>query len=202
MAETGVWAPCESPAHAASMAASTSDADLMVTVGDRVVVDGNLVRAPRYRASSRITLLRMAGTQHHPLSAGHAQESDAARCPAPQSSHKLAARTPSMTPAPRGVAAEPERRAAARARLSGGLGHRLRPSPDLDWPGGRSRRPCRARGGRTSFFNVHVPYTRGTSQQTFFCYWTVRGKIVPVPYALWSKVGFLSLSYTEHATIT
>ena len=39
MAETGVWAPCESPAHAASMAASTSDADLMVTVGDRVVVD-------------------------------------------------------------------------------------------------------------------------------------------------------------------
>ena len=36
MAETGVWAPCESPAHAASMAASTSDADLMVTVGDRV----------------------------------------------------------------------------------------------------------------------------------------------------------------------
>ena len=38
MAETGVWAPCESPAHAASMAASTSDADLMVTVGDRVVV--------------------------------------------------------------------------------------------------------------------------------------------------------------------
>ena len=39
MAETGVWALCESPAHAASMAASTSDADLMVTVGDRVVVD-------------------------------------------------------------------------------------------------------------------------------------------------------------------
>ena len=38
MAETGVWAPCESTAHAASMAASTSDADLMVTVGDRVVV--------------------------------------------------------------------------------------------------------------------------------------------------------------------
>ena len=40
MAETGVWAPCdcESPAHAASMAASTSDADLMVIVGDRVVV--------------------------------------------------------------------------------------------------------------------------------------------------------------------
>ena len=38
MAETGVWAPCESAAHAASMAASTSDADLMVTVGDRVVV--------------------------------------------------------------------------------------------------------------------------------------------------------------------
>ena len=41
MAETGVWAPCESPAHAVSMvsmAASTSDADLMVTVGDRVVV--------------------------------------------------------------------------------------------------------------------------------------------------------------------
>ena len=36
------------------------------------------------------------------------------------------------------------------ARLSCGLGHRLRPSPDLDWPGGRSRRPCRARGGRTS----------------------------------------------------
>ena len=38
MAETGVWAPCESAAHAASMVASTSDADLMVTVGDRVVV--------------------------------------------------------------------------------------------------------------------------------------------------------------------
>ena len=39
MAETGVWAPCESPAHAASTASSTVDADLMVTDGDRVVVD-------------------------------------------------------------------------------------------------------------------------------------------------------------------
>ena len=42
MAETGVWAPCESPAHAASTASSTVDADLMVTDGDRVVVDKNL----------------------------------------------------------------------------------------------------------------------------------------------------------------
>ena len=160
MAETGVWAPCESPAHAASMAASTSDADLMVTVGDRVVVDTNLVGALWTRTLSCITLLRTRRTQPHPLSAASAQKSDAARCAGPQSSYKLAARTPSMTPAPRGVAAEPERRAAARARLSGGLGHRLRPRPDLDWPGGRSRRPCRARGGRTSVFNVHVPPTR------------------------------------------
>ena len=55
MAETGVWAPCESPAHAASMAASTSDADLMVTVGDRVVVDAKLVAALRYLEPSRIS---------------------------------------------------------------------------------------------------------------------------------------------------
>ena len=44
MAETGVWAPCESPAHAASTASSTVDADLMVTDGDRVVVDKQLAR--------------------------------------------------------------------------------------------------------------------------------------------------------------
>ena len=55
MAETGVWAPCESPAHAASMAASTSDADLMVTVGDRVVVVAKLVRALWTRTLSGIT---------------------------------------------------------------------------------------------------------------------------------------------------
>ena len=49
MAETGGWAPCEAPAHAASTASSTVDADLMVTVtaytdGDRhrVVVDKKL----------------------------------------------------------------------------------------------------------------------------------------------------------------
>ena len=66
MAETGVWAPCESPAHAASMAASTSDADLMVTVGDRVVVDAKLVAALRYLEPSRITLLRTRRTQHQP----------------------------------------------------------------------------------------------------------------------------------------
>ena len=63
MAETGVWAPCESPAHAASMAASTSDADLMVTDGDRVVVDKELAAALWTRTSSCITLLRIAGTQ-------------------------------------------------------------------------------------------------------------------------------------------
>ena len=48
MAETGVWAPCESPAHAASTASSTVDADLMVTDGDRVVVDKKLVAAVWY----------------------------------------------------------------------------------------------------------------------------------------------------------
>ena len=55
MAETGVWAPCESAAHAASMVASTSDADLMVTVGDRVVVDANLSGALWTRTFSGIT---------------------------------------------------------------------------------------------------------------------------------------------------
>ena len=83
MAETGVWAPCESPAYAASTASSTVDADLMVTDGDRVVVDKELAAAARYRRLLRITLLRIAGTQYHRTSAGDAQESDAARCAVP-----------------------------------------------------------------------------------------------------------------------
>ena len=64
MAETGVWAPCESPAHAASTASSTVDADLMVTDGDRVVVDKELAAAAtKVPQSARcralpITLLR------------------------------------------------------------------------------------------------------------------------------------------------
>ena len=78
MAEAGVWAPCESPAHAVSMAASTSDADLMVTVGDRVIVVANFVEALWSRTLSCITLLRTRHTQHHPLSVPSAQESDAA----------------------------------------------------------------------------------------------------------------------------
>ena len=53
--ETGVWAPCESPAHAASTASSTVDADLMVTDGDGVVVDKNLQQLQGYLAPSRIT---------------------------------------------------------------------------------------------------------------------------------------------------
>ena len=165
MAETGVWAPCESPAHAASMAASTSDADLMVTVGDRVVVDGKqktFTIRPQATGCGSGCLLKSAHSRactectFQPAASAHDLYANAEGL-------LLAARTPSMTPAPRGVAAEPERRAAARARLSGGLGHRLRPSPDLDWPGGRSRRPCRARGDRTGVFNVCVPYTRRTS---------------------------------------
>ena len=48
MAETGVWAPCESPVHAASTVSSTVDADLMVTDGDRVVVDKKLSSAVWY----------------------------------------------------------------------------------------------------------------------------------------------------------
>ena len=69
MAETGVWAPCESPAHAASTASSTVDADLMVTDGDRVVVDKELAAALWTRTSSFITLLRIAGTQYHGVGA-------------------------------------------------------------------------------------------------------------------------------------
>ena len=58
MAETGVWAPCESPAHAASTASSTVGADLMVTDGDRVVVDKKLATALWTRTLLCITLLR------------------------------------------------------------------------------------------------------------------------------------------------
>ena len=57
MAETDVWAPCESPAHASSTALSAVDADLMVTDGDRVVVDKEFAAAARYCTLLRITLL-------------------------------------------------------------------------------------------------------------------------------------------------
>ena len=83
MAETGVWAPCESPAHAASTASSTVDADLMVTDGDRVVVDKKLATALWTRTLLCITLLRTGRTQYHRVSAASAQESDATRCAGP-----------------------------------------------------------------------------------------------------------------------
>ena len=83
MAETGVWALCESPAHAASIAPSTVDPDLMVTDSNRVVVDKELAAALWTRTLLCITLLRITGTQYHRVSAGDAQESDAARCAGP-----------------------------------------------------------------------------------------------------------------------
>ena len=46
MAETAAWGPCASPAHVRSMAASTVDADLMVTV-QGLVVNVNLAPIPR-----------------------------------------------------------------------------------------------------------------------------------------------------------
>ena len=83
MAETGVWAPCVLLAHASSTASSTVDADLMVTDGDRVVVDKKLAAAARYRRLLRITLLRIASTRAMVLSASDVQEIDAARCAVP-----------------------------------------------------------------------------------------------------------------------
>ena len=59
-----------------------------------------------------------------------------------------------MTPAPRGVAAEPERRAAARARLSGGLGHRLRPSEVPTWTG-----QAAAHGGHAGLAEVEQVFS-------------------------------------------
>ena len=148
MAETGVGASSASLAHVSSMAASTLDADLMVTDDDADVV----------ACRRKLQTLHLARTGH------------ALMLPVERRTHgQLGERLPACVAhaeharAARGVVPEPSGRATGRDLYSGGHGHRVLSIPDQDRPYGRSRWP--QPGSPRPYMKMKGPgRTRATNQ--------------------------------------
>ena len=165
MAETGVGASSASLAHVSSMAASTLDADLMVTDDDADVVGAKHQHACVHQWRLRNAWMLDGGTQWMVLSAAINNPSDAEPLLVHTSIVLLASCTPSMTPAARGVVPEPSGRATGRVLYSGGHGHRVLSIPDQDRPYGRSRWPQPGSPRPYMKMNVPVPLPLRTSRR-------------------------------------
>ena len=142
MAETGVWGPCVLPTHVRSTAASTVDADIMLSMTSAVA---------RHCISPRCCWYTPAGLGHTACRSPHS--GDGTECgdqqavcsrPAPGSQQHRSACSAhgTLTQAPRGVVPEPGTRATGRVLCSAGHGHRVLSIPVQDRPCGRSDRPC------------------------------------------------------------
>ena len=143
MAETGLWGPCASPAHARSTAASTVDADIMLSMTSAVA---------RHCISPRCSWDRPAGLVHPDARRAHSVDGTecarrASGCTRPAQRSQLHRSACSahgtLTPAPRGVVPEPGTRATGRVLCSAGHGHRVLSIPVQDRPRDRSDRPYR-----------------------------------------------------------
>ena len=146
MAETGVWGPCVLPTHARSTAASTVDADIMLSMTSAVA---------RHCISPRCSWDRPAGLVHPDARRRHSVDGTECRhresgCTRPAQRSQLHRSTCSahgtLTQAPRGVVPEPGTRATGRVLCSAGHGHRVLSIPVQDRPRGRSDRPYRGSG--------------------------------------------------------
>ena len=136
MAETGLWGPCVLPTHVRSTAASTVDADIMLSMTSAVA---------RHCISPRCSWDRCAGLVHPDLRRPHSgtwSQLHRSAC----SAHET------LTQAPRGVVPEPGTRATGRVLCSAGHGHRVLSIPVQDRPRGRSDRPYR--GSRCPYSGV------------------------------------------------
>ena len=141
MAETGLWGPCALPTHARSTAASTVDADIMLSMTSAVA---------RHCISPRCCWEPGAGLEQ--LVARRPHSVDGTECgrrafgctrPAPGSQQHRSACSAhgTLTQAPRGVVPEPGTRATGRVLCPAGHGHRVLSIPVQDRPHGRSDRP-------------------------------------------------------------
>ena len=141
MAETGVWGPCVLPTHVRSTAASTVDADIMLSMTSAVA---------RHCISPRCCWEPGAGLEQ--LVARWPHSVDGTECgrrasgctrPAQRSQlHRSACSAHgTLTQAPRGVVPEPGTRATGRVLRSAGHGHRVLSISVQDRPYDRSDRP-------------------------------------------------------------
>ena len=143
MAETGLWGPCALPTHARSTAASTVDADIMLSMTSAVA---------RHCISPRCCWYTPAGLGHTACRSRHSGDGTECRdrqaeCTRPAGvywQHRSACSAHgTLTQAPRGVVPEPGTRATGRVLCSAGHGHRVLSIPVQDRPRGRSDRPYR-----------------------------------------------------------
>ena len=123
---------CVLPTHVRSTAASTVDADIMLSMTSAVA---------RHCISPRCSWDRPAGLVHPDARRSHS-------VPAQRSQlHRSACSAHgTLTQAPRGVVPEPGTRATGRVLCSAGHGHRVLSIPVQDRPRGRSDRPYRGSG--------------------------------------------------------
>ena len=141
MAETGLWGPCVLPTHVRSTAASTVDADIMLSMTSAVA---------RHCISPRCCWYTPAGLGHTACRSRHSGDGTECRdrqaeCTRPAGvywQHRSACSAHgTLTQAPRGVVPEPGTRATGRVLCSAGHGHRVLSIPVQDKPSGRSDRP-------------------------------------------------------------
>ena len=145
MAETGLWGPCVLPTHVRSTAASTVDADIMLSMTSAVA---------RHCISPRCCWYTPAGLGLPDVRRAHSHDGTATECARRESGctrpavgayqHRSACSAHgTLTQAPRGVVPEPGTRATGRVLCSAGHGHRVLSIPVQDRPCGRSDRPYR-----------------------------------------------------------
>ena len=141
MAETGVWGPCVLPTHVRSTAASTVDADIMLSMTSAVA---------RHCISPRCCWYTPAGLGHTACRSRHSGDGTECRdrqaeCTRPAGvywQHRSACSAHgTLTQAPRGVVPEPGTRATGRVLCSAGHGHRVLSIAVQDRPCDRSDRP-------------------------------------------------------------
>ena len=141
MAETGLWGPCALPTHARSTAASTVDADIMLSMTSAVA---------RHCISPRCCWYTPAGLEHTACRSRHSGDGTECRdrqaeCTRPAGvywQHRSACSAHgTLTPAPRGVVPEAGTRATGRVLCSAGHGHRVLSISVQDRPCDRSDRP-------------------------------------------------------------
>ena len=146
MAETGLWGPCALPTHVRSTAASTVDADIMLSMTSAVA---RHCISPRCWCAPTAGLVQLVARRPHSVDGTKCGRRESG-CTGPAVGayqHRSACSAHgTLTQAPRGVVPEPGTRATGRVLCSAGHGHRVLSIPVQDRPRGRSDRPYRGSG--------------------------------------------------------
>ena len=143
MAETGLWGPCVLPTHVRSTAASTVDADIMLSMTSAVA---RHCISPRCWCAPTAGLVQLVARRRHSVDGTECRhrESGCTRPAVGAYQHRSACSAHgTLTQAPRGVVPEPGTRATGPVLCSVGHGHRVLSIPVQYRPCGRSDRPCR-----------------------------------------------------------